>query len=153
MPGILFAGKCLMQDEVYGMKITTIAVFLFLAFEFSISPCSAVEIAERISDREIVERLTRLEEGHKSLNNRFDDVNKRFDDVNKRFDDVNKRIDDVNKRIDDLGHIMNARFGDVNERLGDIMNFLHILAGAMLIVGGGVLGWLVVIWKRLARVV
>lgn len=139
MPGILLAGKCLMQDEVYGMKITTIAVFLFLAFEFSISPCSAIEIAERINDREIVERLTRLEEGHKSLNN--------------RFDDVNRRIDDVNKRIDDLGHIMNARFGDVNDRLSDIMNFLHILAGAMLVVGGGVLGWLVVMWKRLARVV
>ncbi len=129
--GVLFAGKCLMQDGVYGMKITTGVVFLFLAFEFSMSLCSAVEVAERISDREIVERLTRIEEGHKSLNNRFDDVN---------------------KRIDDLGHIMNARFGDVNERLGDIMNFLHILAGAMLIVGGGILGWLVVMWKRLARI-
>ncbi len=114
--GRFVAGKCLMQDGVFRMKITTVVVFLFLAFEFSIGLCSAVEVAERISDREIVERLTRIEEGHKSLNNRFDDVNKRFDDVNKRFDDVNrrfddvnKRIDDVNKRIDDLGHIMNAR--------------------------------------------
>ena len=39
-----------------------------------------------ISAREIVERLTRLEEGQKALNQRFDDMNKRFDDMNKRFD-------------------------------------------------------------------
>ena len=32
-----------------------------------------------ISAREIVERLTRLEEGQKALNQRFDDMNKRFD--------------------------------------------------------------------------
>jgi len=46
-----------------------------------------------ISAREIVERLTRLEEGQKALNQRFDDMNKRFDDMNKRFDDMNKRFD------------------------------------------------------------
>ena len=50
----------------------------------------AIETAPRISDREIVERLTRLEEGQKSLENRFDDLrsemNSRFEAVDKRFD-------------------------------------------------------------------
>ena len=50
----------------------------------------AVERAPRISDREIVERLTKLEEGQKSLEKRFDDVNRRIDDLrsemNSRFD-------------------------------------------------------------------
>ena len=50
----------------------------------------AVERAPRISDREIVERLTKLEEGQKSLEKRFDDVNRRIDDlrseINSRFD-------------------------------------------------------------------
>ncbi len=50
----------------------------------------AVERAPRISDREIVERLTKLEEGQKSLEKRFDDVNSRIDDLrsemNSRFD-------------------------------------------------------------------
>ena len=39
----------------------------------------AVETAPRISDREIVERLARLEEGQKNIEMRFDDVNSRFD--------------------------------------------------------------------------
>jgi len=61
----------------------------------------AVERAPRISDREIVERLTRLEEGQKHLrsemNNRFDGVDKRFDDLrsemNSRFQAIDKRFD------------------------------------------------------------
>jgi len=57
----------------------------------------AVERAPRISDREIVERLTRLEEGQKNIETRFDDVNRRFDDLrsemNSRFEAVDKRFD------------------------------------------------------------
>ena len=49
-----------------------------------------MQTAPRISDREIVERLTRLEEGQKALNQRIDDLrngmNSRFDEMNKRFD-------------------------------------------------------------------
>ena len=51
---------------------------------------AAVEKAPRITDREIVERLTRLEEGQKALNKRFDDLraemNGRFQAMDKRFD-------------------------------------------------------------------
>jgi len=50
----------------------------------------AVETAPRISDREIVERLARLEEGQKNIEMRFDDINRRIDDLrsemNSRFD-------------------------------------------------------------------
>jgi uncharacterized membrane-anchored protein YhcB (DUF1043 family) len=57
----------------------------------------AVENAPRITDREIVERLTRLEEGQKALNGRIDDVNKRMDDfraeMNGRFEAMDKRFD------------------------------------------------------------
>ena len=51
---------------------------------------AAVEKASRITDREIVERLTRLEEGQKAFNRRFDDLraemNGRFQAMDKRFD-------------------------------------------------------------------
>ncbi|PXF59244.1 MAG: hypothetical protein C4B58_03755 [Deltaproteobacteria bacterium] len=51
---------------------------------------AAVEKAPRITDREIVERLTRLEEGQKALNKRIDDLraemNGRFQAMDKRFD-------------------------------------------------------------------
>ncbi len=43
----------------------------------------AVETAPRISDREIVERLTRLEEGQKHLRS---EMNSRFQAIDKRFD-------------------------------------------------------------------
>ena len=43
----------------------------------------AVERAPRISDREIVERLTKLEEGQKHLEKRIDDLRS---EVNARFD-------------------------------------------------------------------
>ncbi len=57
----------------------------------------AVETAPSLSDREIIERLTRLEEVERALERRIDmleeNMNKRFDDMNKRFDDMNKRFD------------------------------------------------------------
>ncbi|MDP2276980.1 MAG: hypothetical protein Q8K51_02035 [Nitrospirota bacterium] len=90
--------------------IITIFVMLISCYALDVY---AIEKADRISDREIIEKLTRLEEGQKALNQRFDDMNRRFDDV---------------------------------------MRYLQILTGAMLMVGGGILGWLVVIWKRLVRV-
>lgn len=44
---------------------------------------NALEVAPRISDREIVERLTRLEEGQRNIENRFDDLRS---EMNNRFD-------------------------------------------------------------------
>lgn len=45
---------------------------------FSVSSAEAFEEAPRITDREIVERLTRLEEGQKALDRRFDDFSERL---------------------------------------------------------------------------
>ena len=63
----------------------------------------AVERAPRINDREIVERLTRLEEGQKNIERRIDSLdsglNKRIDDL--RFE-MNSRFDAVDKRFDTL---------------------------------------------------
>ena len=87
-------------------------IFILYLASFILYPATtvfAVDIAPRISDREIIEGLAnirgdikelraeikRLDEGQNTLNKRFDDVNKRFDDVNKRFDDVNKRFDTI----------------------------------------------------------
>ena len=83
----------------------------------------AVEVAPRISDREIVERLTRLEEGQKAsrseMNQRFEglrsEMNQRFEglrsEMNQRFEAVDKRLDDMNMRISGLQNTMLALFG------------------------------------------
>lgn len=74
------------------MKRTVLIVLALISLSISFMPVqvSAVQSAPHITDREIVERLTRLEEGQKSLEKRFDllrdDLNKRFDDMNRRFD-------------------------------------------------------------------
>ena len=76
-----------------GITIATvlIAVLITPALLF------AIETAPRISDREIVERLTRLEEGQKNLEKRIDGVNTRIDDLrsemNSRFEAVDNRFD------------------------------------------------------------
>ncbi len=104
----------------------------------------AVQVAPRITDREIVERLTRLEEGQKALNKRIDDLDKRLtgriDDLNKRIDDLdknlNKRIDDLdkklNKRIDDLRAEMNGRFDTLQWMFGIFITISLVIMGFIL---------------------
>ena len=74
---------------------------------------AAVEVAPRITDREIVERLTRLEEGQKTLNKRFDDLHA----------EMNGRFDDVNRRFDDLRAEMNGRFQAMDKQF-DILQWM-----------------------------
>ena len=94
------------------------------------------EVSPRISDREIVERLTRLEEGQRALNKRIDDVNRRIDDVNKRIDSLevslNRRIDDVNKRIDDLRDEMVSRFRVIEWMLAIFISIFIVILGFIL---------------------
>jgi len=60
-------------------------VIIFFVLLFA-SSASGIEKTERITQREIIERLTRLEEGQRAIMQRFDDFNKRFDDLNKQID-------------------------------------------------------------------
>ena len=108
---------------------------------------AAVEVAPRITDREIVERLTRLEEGQKTLNKRFDDLhtemNGRFDDVNRRIDDLraemNGRFNNVNGRFDDLHTEMNGRFQAMDKRFDILQWMLGLFIAISLVILGFVL--------------
>lgn len=101
-----------------------VIVIFCMVLTFSIGVSHAVEKAERISDREIIESLAELKAGQRAMEKRFDDMNKRFDDMNT----------------------------SVNNRFNDVMGLLQILTGAMLVVGSGILGWLIVIWRKLVKV-
>jgi predicted PurR-regulated permease PerM len=74
---------------------------------------SAVEIASRITDREIIESLAELKAGQANLDKRFEQVDKRFEQVDKRFEQVDKRFDDINHRMDGLQNIMLSLFGAI----------------------------------------
>ena len=75
----------------------------------------AFETAPRISDREIVERLTRLEEGQKSLERRIDNLDK-----------------GLNNRIDDLRSEMNSRFNTLQWMLGLFITIALVMLGFIL---------------------
>ena len=75
----------------------------------------AVERAPRISDREIVERLTRLEEGQKNLARRIDNLDK-----------------SLNNRIDDLRSEMNSRFDTIQWMFGLFITITLVILGFVL---------------------
>jgi predicted PurR-regulated permease PerM len=89
---------------------TTLIVALILFFLPAIS--AAIETAPKITDREIVERLTRLEErltrveeGQKAI---LREIDKRFEAMDKRFESMDKRFDAIDRKIDLLAGIFTA---------------------------------------------
>jgi DNA repair exonuclease SbcCD ATPase subunit len=129
----------------------------------------AVEVAPRISDREIIESLAELKAGQKGLQQQIDevkgqiaelrqstqqqfsdlrqDMNARFEGMNQRFEGMNQRFEGMNQRFED----MNQRFEDMNQRLNDVMTLLQIIIGILAIVLGSMLAWLMAIWRRLIQ--
>ena len=93
------------------------------------SPAMAIEVAPRIEDREIIERLTRLEEGQKYI---LQYIDQRFDDVNRRFDDVNNRFDDVNQRITDQQTSTDRQFEAVHLRISDLASTMQTMFLALI---------------------
>jgi len=87
----------------------------------------AVDIAPRISDREIVERLSRLEEGQKRLEARFDDLrsemNSRFESVDKRFDDLRSEMNSKFESVDKRFNSVDKRFDSVDKRI-DLLTWM-----------------------------
>ena len=101
------------------MKKFFILLFFSIAL-LSYSAAFAVEVAPRISDREIIEGLADIRGDIKKLEvevkgdikelraeinavrAEIKAVDKRFEAVDKRFDAVDKRFDDMNSRFDDL---------------------------------------------------
>ena len=72
------------------MKKLLLSLFIFLLSLNSTSLAGNIKVAPRISDKEIIERLTRLEEGQKALNKRIDDLR---EEMNSRFVAMDKRLD------------------------------------------------------------
>ena len=58
-----------------------IFILTIISVHFLFSTAFAVEVAPRITDREIVEALTELKAGQKHLNQRIDDTNQRISDL------------------------------------------------------------------------
>jgi len=90
--------------------VKRIILVLFLILWVVPAIVSGIEVAPRITDKEIIERLTRLEEGQKSIlremDKRFEAMDKRFEAVNKRFESIDKRFEAIDRRFDQLNNLI-----------------------------------------------
>ena len=92
-----------------------IGIFLILFFCLSSLPVYAMDVAPRISDVEIIEKLIRLEEGQK------------------RLEDGTKTLDiNLNRRIDDLRSEMNSRFDTLQWMFGVFITVALLIFGFIL---------------------
>nr|VFJ42357.1 MAG: hypothetical protein BECKFW1821A_GA0114235_1001118 [Candidatus Kentron sp. FW] len=106
----------------------------------------AVEVAPRISDREIIESLSELKEGQKALRAemavRFTAIEQRFDErfkaVDQRFEAVNQRFKSIDQRFE----AMEKRFESIERMLGWVLNLLSVLIIGII----GLVGF--IIWDR-----
>jgi len=77
-------------------------------------PAYAVDVASRISDREIIESLSDIRAEIKLIHGRLEQVDQRFEQVDQRFaqitEDMNSRFEQVDRRFAQIAGDMNSRF-------------------------------------------
>jgi hypothetical protein len=101
------------QGEFFGAVVMRYPIFQPLALVLTLVSLNApaIETAPRISDREIIESLARLEAGQKALEQsvdlRLEAIEKEMD---RRFAAVDQRFESLEKRIDDLFNVMLTMF-------------------------------------------
>ena len=128
-------------------------------------PASAVEVAPRISDREIIESLAELREGQKALNQKIDTevaglhqkidtkiaaleqkIDTKTAELNARIDALDQKIDTkteaLDQKIEAQGAMMQARFDDLQKSM-------DYLWGVMVVMLAGIFGLIgFVVWDR-----
>ena len=102
-----------------------------ISFLFPGVSLQAVEIAPRISDREIIESLAELKAGQTSIDQRFEQVDQRFEQqqtsidqrfeqlqtsLDQRFEQVDQRFEQVDQRFEQLQTSLDQRFEQVDQR-------------------------------------
>ena len=100
--------RILLRGVVIMKRIFTTGLILLLVV---IGSAGAVERTLEISDREIVERLTRLEEGQKGLNEKIDNVR----------DELRGDIGELGDRIDDLRGLIYVALAGIIALIGFVI--------------------------------
>lgn len=107
-------------------------IFLTLAILWLMQPVWAVEVAPRISDREIIEALTEIKAGQQALK----------ENMEERFKAVDQRFAAVDQRFTALEQSMDQRFAAVDQQLDKIWGLQLVLIGGVF----GLIGF--VMWDR-----
>jgi len=106
----------------------------------------AVEVAPRITDREIIERLTRLEEGQNTLRAEIranaEAIQLLRADMAQLRQDLNVHFDRIEARFGQI----EARFGQIEARFGQMTSMMMIIVLAFAGVVASTIGF--AIWDR-----
>ena len=99
-------------------------------------PLWAVEAAPTISDREIVERLTRIETRLDGIDTRLDGIDTRLDSLETRLDTFETRLDEgLNSLRDDIARQsqqLHTRLSDFLWIFIGVMGFFGVIIAALL---------------------
>ncbi len=120
------------------IKKTAFVVMLILLF----TPLSGYcyQKTTSLTDREIIQRLTRLEEGQKALR---EEINKRFEEMNKRFEE---RFEAIDRRFEEMNRRFEERFDEMDKRITDLV---HTANTIVMVFGGLVVAMMgLVFWDR-----
>lgn len=96
--------------------IGTIVLSLFIPLRVE-----GIEVATRITDREIVESLVAIRGDIKRIDQRFDSMEKQID---QRFKSVDERFDSIDKRFDELKGFMLWGFGVIFAGMFSLIGFV-----------------------------
>ncbi len=118
------------------------------------SPAFAVEVAPRISDREIIESLAELKAGQKALEAKMDlrftamqeQMDQRFTAMQEQMD---QRFTAVDQRFTAMQEQMDKRFAAVDQRFEAVDRRLDFIQQLMLVTIAGIFGLIgFIIWDR-----
>jgi len=103
----------------------------------------AVEVAPRITDREIIESLAAIRGDIKRLDQRFDAVDQRFEAMETQ---INQRFEAIDQRFETMETQINQRFEGINQQISELKSFMLwgfgvLFAGMFSLVG-------FVLWDR-----
>ena len=97
-------------------------LYVFILFQLVIpGALLALEPAPDITDREVVEKLAKLEAGQQSLNHRISDLRSEMksgqeslrSEIKSGQEALSKRFEDLSKRLDDSNNTMLVFFGSI----------------------------------------
>jgi predicted PurR-regulated permease PerM len=137
-------------------KKMIISVFLVLTLLLVVDSVEAqsVEVAPRITDREIVRNLADIKSEQKVVIGRMDasakQVDQSFEQVDQRFDDMlgsmNSRFEQSDQRFDDILGSMNSRLAQIDQRLVNLENNMRTMFGSIIAMIIALFGY--IIWDR-----
>ena len=132
------AVKLILESNKMIFKKMIISVFLVLTLLLVVDSVEAqsVEVAPRITDREIVRNLADIKSEQKVVIGRMD----------ARAKQVDQSFEQVDQRFDDMLGSMNSRFAQIDQRLVNLENNMRTMFGSIIAMIIALFGY--IIWDR-----